>query len=232
MYIPDIIPDEDRRIIERKYRQNSVKEEVLGKSPALLIVDMTYGFVDDKFPTGYSKTGVPCLENIRKLIDAAKEKEIPIFYTRDMSDPQEAYKIHRGAWNFKSGPMSEDVREEYNTIHHSIKPEKEDVVIQKSKPSAFFGTPLVAMLNYLGVDSIILTGMVTSGCVRASALDAFSYNYRVTVPIECVADRSQISHEVTLFDLDAKYANVMSLEKTLSLLEKHKTDQMKKINVL
>ncbi len=223
MYIPDLIPEEDKKIIEEKYRHNSVKEEIIGNSPALLVVDMTYGFVDDKFPTGFSKTGIPCLENIRKLIDAAKAKRIPVIYTRDMSDPQEVYKIHRGAWNFKSGPMSEEVRDEYNTIHHLITPEKEDIVIQKSKPSAFFGTPLMAMLNYLRVDSLILTGMVTSGCIRATALDAFSYNFRVTMPIECVADRSQISHQVALFDLDAKYANVMSLDKTLSLLEKRKS---------
>lgn len=221
MYIPDIIPEEDRKVIEKKYRHNSVKEEVLGDSPALLVVDMTNGFVDDKFPTGFSKTGNPCLKNIRKLIDVAKSKEIPVIYTRDMSDPEEVYRIHRGAWNFKSSPMSEELREEYNTIHHSIAPEENDIVIQKSKPSAFFGTPLVAMLNYLKVDSIILTGMVTSGCIRATALDAFSYNYRVTMPIECVADRSQVSHEVTLFDLDAKYANVFTLDKTLRLLEKH-----------
>ncbi len=221
MYIPDIIPEEDRKIIEKKYRHNAPREEVLGDSPALLVVDMTYGFVDDRFPTGFSRTGEPCLKNIRKLIDAAKAKAIPVIYTRDMSDPEEVYKIHRGAWNFKSKPIAEDLRQEYNTIHKSIAPEKEDIVIQKSKPSAFFGTPLVAMLNYLKVDSIILTGMVTSGCIRATALDAFSYNYRVTMPIECVADRSQISHEVTLFDLDTKYASVMSLDKTLSLVEKH-----------
>lgn len=222
MYIPDVIPEADRKIIEEKYRHNTPKEVVLGEHPALLVVDMTYGFVDDRFPTGYSKTGEPCLRNIRKLIDASKSRGLQVIYTRDMSDPEEVYRIHRGAWNFKSRPTNEEVREEYNTIHRMIEPKSEDIVIQKSKPSAFFGTPLVAMLNYLGVDSIILTGMVTSGCVRASALDAFSYNYRVTVPIECVADRSQISHEVTLFDLDAKYANVISLEKTLQLLEKHK----------
>ena len=222
MYIPDIIPEEDRKIIEKKYRNNAPKEEVLGDSPALLVVDMTYGFVDDRFPTGFSQTGEPCLKNIRKLIDAAKEKGMPVIYTRDMSDPEEVYRIHRGAWNFKSNPISEELRQEYNTIHASIAPEKADIVIQKSKPSAFFGTPLAAMLNYMKVDSVILTGMVTSGCIRATALDAFSYNYRVIMPIECVADRSQISHEVTLFDLDTKYANVMSLEKTLSLMEKHK----------
>lgn len=220
MYIPDIIPQEDRKIIEERYRRNPVKEEPMGKSPALLVVDMTYGFVDDRFPTGYSKTGAPCLQNISTLIELARNAHIPIIYTRDMSDPQEVYRIHRGAWNFKSNPIKDELREEYNTIHNSIAPRDQDVVIQKSKPSAFFGTPLMAILNYLKVDSLILTGMVTSGCVRATALDAFNYNYKVIIPIECVADRSQISHEVTLFDLDTKYASVLPLDRTLALLEK------------
>lgn len=222
MYIPDIIPEEDRKIIEGKYRQKSVKTEVLGDSPVLLVVDMTYGFVNDKFPTGFSRTGEPCLRNIRKLIDGVKARNIPVIYTRDMSDLETPYRIHRGAWNFKSEPANEETREEYNTIHPSIAPDRNDIVIQKSKPSAFFGTPLMAMLNYLKADSIILTGMVTSGCIRATAVDAFSYNYRVTIPIECVADRSQVSHEVSLFDLDAKYANVISLENTLKMVENTK----------
>jgi nicotinamidase-related amidase len=74
------------------------------------------------------------------------------------------------------------------------------------------------MLNYLKATSLVITGMVTSGCVRATVMDAFSYNYRVFVPIECVADRSQISHEVTLFDLDLKYAYVLPLKDVVTEL--------------
>ncbi len=89
-------------------------------------------------------------------------------------------------------------------------------MVTKSKPSAFFGTPLASMLTYLGVDTLVVTGMVTSGCVRATVVDAFSHNYRVVVPIECVADRSATSHQVNLFDMDMKYADVLPLADVLA----------------
>jgi len=91
-------------------------------------------------------------------------------------------------------------------------------VITKTKPSAFFGTPLASILTYLGIDTIVLGGMVTSGCVRATVIDAFSHNYRVIVPLECVADRSPTSHEVNLFDIDMKYADVLPLAEVLAHL--------------
>lgn len=220
MYIPSIIPEEDRKIIEERYRKNPVTYTELGVRPAILVVDMTNGFVDDKFPTGFSRTGIPCAENIRKLLDESRNKGIPVIYTKDVEETGDLYLLHRGAWNFKGRPIADEMKSEYNTIYPPLEPGEKDLVINKSKPSAFFGTPLTALLNYMKIDSLILTGMVTSGCIRATALDAFSYNFRVTIPIECVADRSQISHEVALFDLDAKYASVLSLHEVLGLLNK------------
>jgi nicotinamidase-related amidase len=89
------------------------------------------------------------------------------------------------------------------------------------KPSVFFGTQLESMLTYDGVDTLVVTGMTTSGCVRATVVDAFSYNYRVLIPQECVADRSQISHEISLFDMNMKYTDVTTLEETVELLQEH-----------
>ena len=221
MYIPNLIPDEDRKTIEEKYRKIKVPAPDLGKKPAVLVVDMTNGFVDDKFPTGFSKTGLPCAGNIRTLLQESRKKGVPVIYTKDMEETGELYSLYRGAWNFKSHPIADGLKEEYNTIISMLAPEGKDLVIQKSKPSAFFGTSLVALLNYMKIDTLILTGMVTSGCVRATALDAFSYNYKVIIPVECVADRSRISHEVTLFDLDAKYASVLSLNEVVDLIKKH-----------
>lgn len=220
MYISDLIPDEDKRTMEEKYRSGKAKPLQFGKKPAILVVDMTNGFVEDRYPTGFSRTGKPCAENIRKLIDYARTRKIPVMYTRDVSGSDAVYEIHRGAWNFKSSMTEKDKRPDFNTIIPLLEPEESEPVIQKSKPSAFFGTPLIAMLNYLGVDSLIITGMVTSGCIRATVVDAFSYNFHVNVPIECVADRSRVSHEVTLFDIDAKYANVLPLKQVLAELEK------------
>ena len=220
MYIPKLVPEEDRKIIEEKYRKGTIKHNNIGESPAVLVVDMTNGFVEDKFPTGYSKTGKPCSTSIKRLIDHCRIVGIPIIYTKDMEETGEAYSLYRGAWNYKGKSINSELKAEYNTIYPLLSPRENELVIQKSKPSAFFGTSLISILNYLRIDSLIVTGMVTSGCIRATVVDAFSYNFGVTVPIECVADRSQISHEVTLFDLDMKYANVLSLQETIALLKK------------
>ena len=109
--------------------------------------------------------------------------------------------------------------ERENELADGLAPAARDVVFDKYKPSVFFGTQLESMLRVDGVETVIVTGMTTSGCVRATAVDAFSYNYNVVVPVECVADRSQVSHEVTLFDLDTKYADVVSLEELLGTLD-------------
>ena len=91
-------------------------------------------------------------------------------------------------------------------------------MILKDKPSVFFGTPLMSYLHELQVDTLLVTGTTTSGCVRATVVDAFSYNFRVVVVEECVFDRGQASHKVNLFDMQAKYADVVSLEAALHYL--------------
>ncbi len=218
MYIPDVIPEEDRKVILEKYRINNKSTSKFGKKPALLIIDMTRGFVSDEFPTGFSKTGVPCAKNIKLLLNQCRKLGVPVVYTKDITAPDEVYEIHRGSWNNKSSPLSREKRTEHNTIYGELEPAESEIVLEKSKPSAFFGTPLISILNYLSVDTVIITGMVTSGCIRATVIDAFSYNYNVIVPEECVADRSQISHKVTLFDLDTKYAGIMKLDEVFPLL--------------
>ncbi len=92
-------------------------------------------------------------------------------------------------------------------------------VIAKTWPSAFFGTNLASYLIYHRVDTLVVTGMVTSGCVRGTAIDAFSHNYRVIVPQECVADRGQTSHKVALFEIHMKYGDVLPAEAVISELE-------------
>jgi len=89
-----------------------------------------------------------------------------------------------------------------------VAPQERDVLLPKKHPSAFFGTPLASYLIDLQVDSLVVTGCTTSGCVRGSVVDAFAYNFKCTVPIECVYDRSATSHAVNLFDMAAKYAEV------------------------
>ncbi len=103
-------------------------------------------------------------------------------------------------------------------IRADFKPQAGDVVITKQRASAFFGTPLVAHLTQLGVRTVIICGESTSGCVRASAVDAFSYGFHVVLVEECCFDRSLLSHQVSLFDMHHKYADVLHLDQAVASL--------------
>lgn len=220
MYIPGIIPETDIEATYGKYREKTtLSSPDLGTNPVLLIVDMTDGFVLDSYRTGFSRTGIPCAESIHVLLNLFREKGLKVVFTRDMTGDDLQYRLYRGAWNNKSNPTPEADRPGHNHIYSALTPVKGEIVLEKSKPSAFFGTSLVSILNYFKATSVIVTGMVTSGCIRATVVDAFSYNYRVFIPVECVADRSQISHEVTLFDLDLKYAYVLPEKQIVSSLQ-------------
>ncbi len=214
-YIPDIIPEEDKRALEKYSGGGRVG---FGKKPALLIIDMTNAFVQDQYPAGFAKTGLPCARAIRTLANDCREAQIPVIYTRSLP-PNGNVKAQMGRWLDKSkGGLSSP---EANEIFEELAPQQGDMIIEKAKGSAFFGTQLESILNCLEVDTLFVTGMITSGCVRATVFDAFAYNYRVVVPEECVADRSQISHKVNLFDMDSKYADVMKLTDVVGWIKSH-----------
>ena len=189
-----------------------------GKYPALLNVDMTYMFVDSKYSMTFGDMS-PVLKTVTKLTCIAREVRIPIFYSR--RDPRN-HPYRRGIWNLKlrsaEKPESTD-DERADQWPSEINPRAEDVIIYKNKPSAFFGTPLASMLTYAGVDTLIIVGISTSGCIRASVEDAFSYNYRTIIPEECVGDRCRFAHRANLFDMDMKFADVTSLEEVVNYLK-------------
>jgi maleamate amidohydrolase len=114
------------------------------------------------------------------------------------------------------------VNEEAFKIREEFKPEPGDVVIYKERASGFFGTPLIAHLTQKGIDSLIVCGESTSGCVRASCVDAYSLGYHVSIVEECVFDRSILSHKVNLFDLHHKYADVMTLDEVKESLQQER----------
>lgn len=213
-YVPEIIPESDRKMLEKYGGGHSVG---FGRKMAVLVVDMHYAFIDDQYRSACSRTGKPAVQAIKRLLDKARDLEIPIFYTRAFPSHQ---KVERGRWSdkIKPNPLARPARA--SEIVDEIAPQERDVVVMKSKPSAFFGTQLESMLNHLNVDTLIVTGTVTSGCVRATVVDAFSYNYRIIIPIECVADRAEISHQVSLFEMDMKYADVIPLSRVLKHLER------------
>ena len=211
----DVIPEAERQL----YAKGGMGEGRvgMGEQPGILVVDMTYGFVDSAFPLGHGETGWPAVAAIRRLLDRARPLGVPVFYT--LARPADSA-CERGRW--KGGgavahPAMQDPKA--NQIVQEIAPRPGEPVIAKTFPSAFFGTSLPSFLIYHRIDTLIITGMVTSGCVRGSAIDGFSYNYRVIVPQECVADRGQTSHKVALFEIHMKYGDVLPLEEVLADLE-------------
>lgn len=217
-FVPDVVPEEDRRALQKYASDRLTARFGLGDKVAVVVVDMTRGFVEDRFATGWAATGVPCARNIRTLLDLVRQHPIPVFFTKPS---RWATATERGLWGKGVGATGEPPGEsdEAYEFYPLVAPGPGEIVIEKQKPSAFFGTPFHAMLTYHRVDTLIVTGMVTSGCVRATVNDAFSNNLRPLIPLECVADRSQISHHVELFDMAAKYADVVPLREVTEELE-------------
>jgi maleamate amidohydrolase len=210
----DVLDEQDKQMFAKAKMGGRGK---FGEKPALVIVDMTYGFADSQFRLGHSATGYPAVEATSKLLQKARDKQIPTFFTKGFT---EFNAPGNGLW--KGGDGKSDLE---NTIVEQIAPNENEVVIQKRRPSAFFGTNLVDMLIYHRVDTLLITGLTTSGCVRATVVDAFSYNYKVIVPEECVGDRSQISHKVSLLDINMKYGDILKLDQVLEWLDQYLPSQ-------
>ncbi len=185
-----------------------------GKRPALLIVDMTKGFTDPASPLGNDVASQ--IEAIQVLLKRFREKGLPIFYTTNLYDPEDA-----GGKLFAAKvpaikvlvPGSEAVE-----VDERIKPLPEETVLEKKVPSAFIGTGLETELERLGVDTILITGVSTSACVRASTIDSMSRGYHAVVIRDAVGDRAAGPHENNLFDIDAKFGDVVSLAEVLDYL--------------
>jgi nicotinamidase-related amidase len=212
------IPDEDRNSF-RNIERLEDRPLAAGTRPSLIIVDMVRECVDDSYPVGCSRTGIPAVEANARLLAAARDRGIPVFFTKDWPDPeQRVTEAEKGLWK-GDGEAQRRGLPPGDVIVESLTPKLGEIVIHKgSKPSGFFGTPLASYLTFHAVDTTIITGMLTSVCVRATAVDAFQHNYRVVIPYECVADHSQISHLVSLFDLHMKHADVVSLQETLDYI--------------
>ena len=221
----DILSERDREVYANSgYGQRGGG----GQNPALLVIDVTYDFVGDmaepilesikKFPNSCGEVGWEGMRHIRDLLDVCRELEVPIFYTKGMD---ERIAITRGGWTRKNSRALDkgDVAERIgNQIPDIIAPRPGEPVIQKTKPSGFFGSPLASYLVELGVDTVLVTGTTTSGCVRATVIDAFSYNFRTLVVEEGVFDRGDLPHKANLFDMQAKYADVISLDEAKQYL--------------
>ncbi len=187
-----------------------------GKKPALLIIDFTNGFNNpDEFGGGNIQDAI---DNTEKLLAIARHLELPIVYTSHVyaEDGSED-----GLFNLKMPTLREGLARgsESTKVVNQLEPRGGERVIEKHYPSGFFMTDLASWLSINEVDTAIVTGCTTSGCVRATVVDAMGSGFRPMVPRECVGDRAEGPHEANLFDIDQKYGDVMSLEEVIEELE-------------
>ena len=202
--------DEAMRSVEQYYRQRGIFQDRfgLGKAPAVVVVDFAYGWTDDAYAGGSLRLDGP-VENTGKLLAAARAAKVSVIYTTS------PYRPASGDQPFKSAA---DDSPEFRTwderacqIDGRLAPRAEDLVIQKENASAFFGTHLAPYLVQQHVDTLLIAGCSTSACIRSTATDAKSYRFRPIVVGDCVGDRSAAAHVWTLFDLQARFADVITL---------------------
>ena len=211
----DIVSDEILRVYEPYHRDIYV-----GERPALLAIDLynlvyrggakePHEIIGD-YPSTCGKYAWDAVEPTKALFAAARKAGVPVLYT---TAPMTSDVV---ATNRQAGLASSN--EDYE-IFDAFAPQEGDIMIVKERASAFYGTPILPELNRLGIKSLIVCGESTSGCVRASTVDAYSAGYHVTLAEECVFDRSLLSHKVNLFDLHHKYADVLGVEEIVAHLE-------------
>jgi maleamate amidohydrolase len=204
--------DEARRVYEEARIGGAVG---LRQRPCVLVVDFSCGFTDPSCALG-SELSAPVAAT-RRLLDAARPKGLPVVYTTIGFEESMA---DAGIWPAKMPALAElKIGSRWVEIDPRLAPQPDDPVVLKKGASAFFGTNLPAILTARRIDSVILCGATTSGCVRATAIDLLQYGYPTVVPRECVGDRAQAPHEANLFDIQAKYADVVPLEDALAYLE-------------
>jgi len=188
-----------------------------GKRPALLIVDFIVGFTDPTSPLGGDFSSE--LSATKSLIDSFRNATLPIIFTTIEYD--EGFK-DAGVFIKKVPSLSVLLRgSPMCAIDERIEPQHNEYIVSKKYASSFFGTNLDSHLHMQGVDTVVITGCTTSGCVRASAVDSLQYGFHTIVVLDGVGDRAQGPHEANLFDIDAKYADVVSANDVLEHINKN-----------
>lgn len=221
------LTDRDQKVFEAA---GYGREAEMKGRPALLVIDVNFGFVGDRredildsiarFPNSCGAEGWDAMERLVPVLESARDRALPILYT---TGDEEHPLLDRLSWGVKNRRVDQwrsdpQERVKANLVPELIAPRPGEVVIAKKKPSAFFGTPLLQYLVTLGVDQLLICGTTTSGCIRASVIDGFSHGYRVAVLEDCTFDRGQASHAINLFDMNQKYANVVSSSRIIDYI--------------
>lgn len=205
--------------LAQNYRQHGLGARVgFGARPAVLVIDFIKAYTTPGSPL-YAAPGVPdAVRASVPVLDAARAMGVPLIYTMVTYAPDG----RDGGIFVKKVPALRGLTREapIAQIVDELAPQPGDLVIEKKYASAFFGTPVAATLTAMGVDTLILVGCSTSGCIRASAVDGMQHGFRVIVPRECVGDRAPGPHEANLFDIDGKYGDVVAADEVLAYLRR------------
>lgn len=200
--------------LTENYKRAFGRRVGFGSKPALILIDLCRGYYDpgcDLYMGSNSS-----LESALRVREAASAATIPVILTNVVYHPST---IDGGRFFEKSKPLRYFIKGgEYGAWAEGLEPRPEELVISKQYPSAFFGTSLASTLTALGCDSVLLTGVSTSGCVRATCVDAMSHGFRTAVIADACGDRHEAPHKANLFDMDAKYADVVSEEEAITFL--------------
>jgi len=187
-----------------------------GKKSAIIVIDLLQGYTTEGSAL-YAPGVVTCVKEVPELLDLAREKGVPIIHTRVFYT---APNYEDGGIWIKKAPVLKDLvpGNPYAEFCEEVVPKPGEPIIVKQYASAFFGTSLIATLNGLGVDTLIITGCTTSGCIRATAVDTVQHGIRPICVRECVGDRHDGPHEANLFDINAKYGDVISKAEAMEYL--------------
>lgn len=208
------IPDADRAV----HRAAGYGKTLgLGTQPAALIIDVNYRFLGRRplpilesvrlWPKSSGEHGWKAIPSMRHFLALGRSTGIPVIFTTGQGQRLGGPQAHKSRQQGEGGEGTDDL-----DVVADLAPQPGELIIRKPGPSAFFGTALLPYLIQRGVDTLLVAGCTTSGCVRATTVDAATLGFRVGVVEEGVFDRFEISHDVALFDLNAKYADVMSLD--------------------
>ena len=204
-----------------EYRDKGLASEVgFGRRPAVVVVDMIVGFTDPDSPLGANLDRE--LAATRRLLEAARAKDVPVFFTTTSYGPA----CREAGYFVRKVPSLEILQQgsKWVEIDPRLGRRSMETVIDKKYASAFFGTALASTLRVLGVDTVLLAGCTTSGCVRASVVDALQHGFRPIVPRPCVGDRAAEAHRANLLDIHGKYGDVVELDEALAYLAELEED--------
>ncbi len=212
----DLLSETDRKVIENA---GYGKARGLGDSPLLTVIDCQNNYIgadepildqQDRWPAGGGADAWAAVRVAKTLLDEARGADVPVLYTRNVQKRTVRFDSFAGKSTWDKAATLDGT--EGSQIVTEIAPHDDDLVLDKSYASAFFGTPLVTYLVGLGVDTLLICGVSTSGCVRATAVDAVTRGFRVAVVADAVADRIVASHKIALLDMWMKYTDVIDSE--------------------